>query len=118
MQTDFSTAHVTHSSVQGWIITGFDFEIEYADGPVRAPGMVGPFASCGEAEATLCRLRNGEPIPQSDDEDEPDDSYPPACTNPGGHEFECTGTQYGGDDERWHGEGRCLCVHCGADGDA
>jgi hypothetical protein len=39
------------------------------------------------------------------------------CTNPGGHKFECTGTQYGGEDERWHGEGRCLCVHCGADGD-
>lgn len=34
------------------------------------------------------------------------------------HEFVCTGTQYGGDDERWHGEGRCLCIHCGADGDA
>lgn len=40
------------------------------------------------------------------------------CTNPGGHQFECTGTAYGGDDERWHGEGRCLCIHCGADGDA
>jgi len=39
------------------------------------------------------------------------------CTHPGGHKFECTGTQYGGDDERWHGEGRCLCIHCGADGD-
>lgn len=47
-----------------------------------------------------------------------DDSYPPPCTNPGGHEFECTGTAYGGDDERWHGEGRSLCIHCGADGDA
>lgn len=39
------------------------------------------------------------------------------CTNPGGHEFECSGTAYGGDDERWHGEGRCLCIWCGADGD-
>jgi hypothetical protein len=29
-----------------------------------------------------------------------------------------TGTQYGGDDERWHGEGRCYCELCGADGDA
>lgn len=40
------------------------------------------------------------------------------CTSPFGHRFECTGTAYGGDDERWHGEGRCLCIHCGADGDA
>lgn len=46
-------------------------------------------------------------------QEEPED----ACTHPGGHQFECTGTQYGGDDERWHGEGRCLCIHCGADGD-
>lgn len=42
----------------------------------------------------------------------------PHCTNPGGHKFECTGTRYGGDDTRWNGEGRCLCVYCGADGDA
>jgi hypothetical protein len=29
-----------------------------------------------------------------------------------------TGTQYGGDDDRWHGEGRVYCELCGADGDA
>lgn len=40
------------------------------------------------------------------------------CTSPLGHKFECTGTQYGGNDDRWHGEGRCLCIYCGADGDA
>lgn len=40
------------------------------------------------------------------------------CTNPKGHEWAYTGTAYGGDDERWHGEGRCYCVWCGADGDA
>ncbi len=34
------------------------------------------------------------------------------------HEFVCTGTTYGGDDESYHGEGRCYCIHCGADGDA
>jgi hypothetical protein len=33
------------------------------------------------------------------------------------HEWGYSGTAYGGDDERWHGEGRCYCVHCGADGD-
>ncbi len=43
---------------------------------------------------------------------------PDTCTNPSGHEFVCTGTAYGGDDERWCGEGRCYCIHCGADGDA
>ena len=35
-----------------------------------------------------------------------------------GHEFVCTGTAYGGDDESYHGEGRSYCIHCGADGDA
>jgi hypothetical protein len=41
-----------------------------------------------------------------------------ACTDPGGHKWAYTGTQYGGDDESYHGEGRCYCEHCGADGDA
>lgn len=35
-----------------------------------------------------------------------------------GHKFAYTGTQYGGDDDRFHGEGRAYCEHCGADGDA
>jgi glutamate synthase domain-containing protein 3 len=35
-----------------------------------------------------------------------------------GHEWQYTGTAYGGDDGRWMGEGRCYCIHCGADGDA
>ena len=35
-----------------------------------------------------------------------------------GHEWAYTGTQYGGDDESYHGEGRAYCVHCGKDGDA
>jgi len=43
---------------------------------------------------------------------------PGGCTNPGGHEWEYTGTQYGGDDPSYFGEGRCYCIHCGADGDA
>ena len=46
-------------------------------------------------------------------DDGPDDR----CTNPGGHEYECTGTAYGGDDESYFGEGRCYCIWCGADGD-
>jgi hypothetical protein len=52
------------------------------------------------------------------DPDSFDDDPNERCTNAGGHEFECTGTQYGGDDESYHGEGRCYCIHCGADGDA
>lgn len=47
--------------------------------------------------------------------DEPDEN---ACTNPLGHSFYRTGTAFGGDDERWGGEGRSFCRHCGADGDA
>lgn len=35
-----------------------------------------------------------------------------------GHEWVFTGTQYGGDDESYSGEGRCYCANCGADGDA
>ncbi len=40
------------------------------------------------------------------------------CAVTTGHSWSCSGTAYGGDDERWHGEGRCLCAYCGADGDA
>jgi hypothetical protein len=47
-------------------------------------------------------------------QDEPEDS----CTNTSGHSWIYTGTSYGGDDNRWNGEGRCYCAHCGADGDA
>jgi hypothetical protein len=46
--------------------------------------------------------------------DDPNDG----CTNPGGHSWVYTGTQYGGDDESYYGEGRCYCEWCGADGDA
>ena len=33
------------------------------------------------------------------------------------HEWAYSGTNYGGDDESFHGEGRCYCLLCGADGD-
>lgn len=46
-----------------------------------------------------------------------DDGADQGCTNPGGHEWAYSGTAYGGDDESYFGEGRCYCVHCGADGD-
>ena len=35
-----------------------------------------------------------------------------------GHSWSYTGSNYGGDDERFGGDGRCLCAYCGADGDA
>jgi len=35
-----------------------------------------------------------------------------------GHEWAYTGSAYGGDDASFHGEGRCYCRNCGADGDA
>lgn len=36
-----------------------------------------------------------------------DEGYPPPCTNPSGHEW-----------PRVEEAERCLCIHCGADGDA
>jgi hypothetical protein len=50
--------------------------------------------------------------------DDDDDDDEPKCTNPNGHSFVCSGVAYGGDDESYHGEGRCYCEWCGADGDA
>lgn len=35
-----------------------------------------------------------------------------------GHSWSYSGTAYGGDDDSYRGEGRCLCAYCGADGDA
>jgi hypothetical protein len=40
------------------------------------------------------------------------------CRITRGHSFGYSGTAYGGDDESYHGEGRCICGYCGADGDA
>lgn len=40
------------------------------------------------------------------------------CERTTGHRWAYTGAAYGGDDESYHGEGRCYCARCGADGDA
>jgi hypothetical protein len=53
-----------------------------------------------------------------DRRDEETEDFGDRCSSPKGHSFRRTGAAYGGDDERWGGEGRCFCVHCGADGDA
>lgn len=55
---------------------------------------------------------------EREEEAEADDWTPGQTRACPGHEWAYTGTQYGGDDERWGGEGRCYCIHCGADGDA
>lgn len=34
------------------------------------------------------------------------------------HDWSYTGSTYGGDEDSYHGEGRCYCSICGADGDA
>jgi hypothetical protein len=47
--------------------------------------------------------------PVGEEDDEPSEN----CA----HEWVHTGTAYGGDDSRWHGEGRVYCAKCGADGD-
>lgn len=43
-----------------------------------------------------------------DHEMDDDDSYPPRCTDPGGHVWPRDIEEHE----------RCLCIHCGADGDA
>lgn len=53
----------------------------------------------------------------SDMEEEPEEDEE-SCINPGGHEFVCSGTNEGGDDDSYHGEGRSYCQWCGKDGDA
>lgn len=52
-----------------------------------------------------------------------DDCEPSQCNGgcrsvPPGENWAYTGTQYGGDDDSFYGEGRCYCMFCGADGDA
>jgi hypothetical protein len=41
-----------------------------------------------------------------------------ACETERGHQWSCSGSAYGGDDDSYHGEGRVYCCYCGADGDA
>lgn len=54
-----------------------------------------------------------------DDQDPPTEQETCAHALPDGSSaFVYTGRAYGGDDERWCGEGRCYCSLCGQDGDA
>lgn len=122
--------------------------VRYADGfecltypnlEPNAPATAGPpCPTCGLENGehyNLCPLSPNYYSPEREKEDalrtdnQPSDFPPfdpveeydggePACSNPAGHKWAYTGTAYGGDDPRWCGEGRCLCIHCGADGDA
>lgn len=66
-------------------------------------------------------------MPRDPDGEEPDmllvddapDDFDPGQRRPcPGHRWVYTGLAYGGDDERYHGEGVVYCCYCGADGDA
>jgi len=83
----------------------------------RHPSSEAPLSA--SLERSLRRAAVPPPAMAAED-DEPDDEQEPddRCSNPNGHKWNYTGTQYGGDDDRWNGEGRVLCVWCGADGDA
>lgn len=62
------------------------------------------------ADELACMREAASERPMDDDETDPTED----CA----HDWNYTGTQYGGDDERFHGEGRVICRKCGADGDA
>jgi hypothetical protein len=66
-----------------------------------------------EGFAALVDLHAGE-IASEPEWDDPGQRGRP-CPS---HEWAYTGSAYGGDDDSYHGEGRCYCIHCGADGDA
>jgi hypothetical protein len=70
-------------------------------------------------EAGLPEAKEDPATAADDDDDDDDDDGPPdRCTSPTGHQWSYSGTAYGGDDARYHGEGVVRCIHCGADGDA
>ena len=54
-QDDYSHAYVT-GSLLGWIITGVETPLEYADGIIMAPAMVGPFNTEQAAHDELLAL--------------------------------------------------------------
>lgn len=58
---DYSQAYVTHSSVQGVIVTGVETMVEYADGIQHAPAMVTGFATEQEARDFLKFVNQDEP---------------------------------------------------------
>jgi hypothetical protein len=84
-------------------------QADAAEGMPRNPQLP------AHAKARIAAYHRGYDSILQDDEPEYDPDQRGPCP---GHEFEFTGTAYGGDDESYHGEGRVYCTHCGADGDA
>lgn len=74
--------------------------------------------AAGGRVAQICPRCNGEKYlgatPEQVEDAAAIGSDNPFCA----HEWSYSGTAYGGDDESYHGEGRCRCSLCGADGDA
>lgn len=73
-----------------------------------------PSAELGEAPAELMTEGERRRMKEQAEIAAELEEYEDCCA----HEWAYTGTAYGGDDERWMGEGRCYCIKCGADGDA
>lgn len=78
----------------------------WLDGDILGAGDTAA-AAIAEARATLLGWKRAQAAEQGDDPEE-------TCA----HVWVHTGTAYGGDDDRFHGEGRVYCAECGADGDA
>lgn len=56
---DLTNAYVTLSSIQGWIITGAEMPVEYADGIQMEPVMFGPYATESVAHLSLNAMLRG-----------------------------------------------------------
>ncbi|WP_341914582.1 hypothetical protein [Ferrovibrio terrae] len=75
---------------------------ETAEGQAVLDSMAAISDELDTAAADLLELLTNPPAPEGDDDSEED-----RCSNPGGHEWPAVEEHE-----------RCLCIHCGADGDA
>lgn len=85
--------------MRGEICAELDSRERDADRPTR---LTDPMALGTHPQAVAARAAANE-----------SDEYPPPCSSPGGHVW-----GYSDDDGAESATNRCLCVHCGADGDA
>lgn len=106
------TSQQEHDALQRLVKTVNDTGglVKHADGTL---GCVGDpdWLDLADAYVAACEALGLAPV-MHEPEDVP--SEQDLCA----HEWAHTGTEYGGDDESYHGEGRCYCVKCGLDGDA
>jgi hypothetical protein len=77
----------------------------------RSQGFVPNYERIPQADfdAIVSNMKDGDETSGQgvDDLDGDDDSYPPRCSNPGGHDWVIS-----------EETDRCYCLFCGADGDA